>query len=58
MTTWKDKILNSDAGRGAPEAAQRMVKEVEGSSGDGGVVLPFLPQPFPTLPSTSQGEEK
>ena len=57
MATWKDKILNSDAGRGSPKAAQRMVKEVEGSNGDGSVVLPFLPQPFPTLPSTSQGDE-
>lgn len=56
MPTWKEKVLNSDAGRGSPEAAQRMVEEVEGSKGS--VVLPFLPQPFPSLPSTSPGDEK
>lgn len=56
MPTWRDKVLDSDAGKGSPESARRLVEEVEGGAGN--VVLPFLPQPFPSLSSTSSEEEK
>ena len=39
---WKDKILNSDAGRGAPEKAKELIEQV--SSKEPEVVYTLLPR--------------